>query len=222
MAVRRRAGVQAQPELAADDGPNHGPNHGADDRAGSDTGGGTGRPTVVATNVPVEPATTRPTTGPVVASGGPATPAVGLHAEDAADAPMATLGSTAEANPTYSLALSINPRGAGIDAVTLNQFHKTANDKNPYTFQVPATEAVDGTRSLATGSVTVDKTDVDLTLAHWRQTAATADAATYAVRILDGTQAGAGADQDLRGPEAGRGRRQQGVTTSSSASRSAT
>ena len=146
---------------------------------------------VVGGGLPVEPAATRPTTTPAVAvaNAGPTTPAVGLHAEDTADAPTAVLGSTAYKDQTYALGLTVDPRGAGVDVVTLNQFYKTANDRQLYTFQLPATEATaDGTRSLATGFVVIDQTQVDLTTARWRRTAATVDSATYALRILDGTK----------------------------------
>ncbi len=145
----------------------------------------------------VEPAS-RPTTAPVVAAVTPpvvppAAAAVGLHVEDATGGPaVVALGSNAYADGTFPMQVMLDPRGASIGKVTLNDFYKKAQhvDGDPadlYEFQSPLAESPDDTRPLATASVTVDGAAVDLTNGHWRLSTSSADSATFTTRILDGT-----------------------------------
>ena len=137
---------------------------------------------------PVEP-TTGPTTGPAVAAAGGSGTVTGLHAEDASAGPAAvTIGSTAFQDAAFPMAITLDPRGAGLGKVVLNDYFETAKQEQQYTFEEPDPASPDDTRPLATRSVTVDGREVDLTNARWRQTAATDGSASFATRILDGAK----------------------------------
>jgi YidC/Oxa1 family membrane protein insertase len=137
----------------------------------------------------VEP-TTGPTTGPTVAGGGAdsGTGATGLHAEDTPGPAAVTLGSAAFGDPTFPMSITLDPRGAGLGRVVLNDYYETAKQEQLYAFEQPDPASPDDTRPLATRSVTVDGHDVDLTDAHWRQTASSDGSASFATRILDGAK----------------------------------
>jgi YidC/Oxa1 family membrane protein insertase len=147
----------------------------------------------VAVNTGAPPATTGPATAPVAPPAVAA--AVGLHSADAPPSDPVTLGSAAHDDPAFPMAMRIDPRGAGLESVTLNKFYKSATDaqnRDPdaglYQFQQPDPAYPDDTKPLATRSVTVDGTDVDLTGVRWARTAATADSATFTTQLLDGAR----------------------------------
>ncbi len=150
-------------------------------------------PAVATVPPPAEP-TTAPAVVATAATTGPAGPVGGLHAEDDAGGPAAvSLGSGRPSDPVFSMGLAIDPRGAGLSSVTLNDFYRTAKDKEThdgqlYAFQTPAAESPADTRPLATSAVTVDGTVVDLTNARWHVGAVTPASATFATRILDGAK----------------------------------
>ena len=99
-----------------------------------------------------------------------------------------TIGSTAFQDAAFPMAITLDPRGAGLGKVVLNDYFETAKQEQQYTFEEPDPASPDDTRPLATRSVTVDGREVDLTNARWRQTAATDGSASFATRILDGAK----------------------------------
>ena len=142
----------------------------------------------------------QPTTAPVATAPGAASPAepvptatgptptvAALHAEDAGGTGTVFVGSAKRADPTYALELNVDPRGAGLSAVTLNDYFDTARSEKVYAFQHPVDGAPDTTRSLAVRSVTVDGRVIDLANVRWRTTASSTDAVTLVARIVDGT-----------------------------------
>jgi len=72
-----------------------------------------------------------------------------------------TLGSATPNDATYSLALVVNPSGACVDQVVLNQF-KATNAKSIYKFQP------EGRSSLETTAVVLNGQNVDLSGAMWK------------------------------------------------------
>jgi hypothetical protein len=86
-----------------------------------------------------QPATTQATTRPGVASAGVTTaPSAGTwraRGDERTSGPQ-TIGSAAQQDKNFAMAVEVFPKGAAINAVTLNEFRKTAEDaRTPYTFQ---------------------------------------------------------------------------------------
>lgn len=106
-----------------------------------------------------------PTTGPAgAAAGGSSLQVVG---ETAAPQPV-VLGSNAPKDPNYALQLSLDPRGAGIQSVVLNDFKHSAKDQTLYSFQEPYAGHEGQSRPLGTRSVTINGQLVDLSNVPWR------------------------------------------------------
>lgn len=127
----------------------------------------------------VEPSTMP---GVSVAGGpGPSTAPTGFSPVGVPQAVAATLGSN---ETSFPMILAIDPRGAGLNSVTLSDFKKTdAVDSPKYVFQEPLAGLEDQTRPLATRSITIDGQEIDLSSATWRQSSATQDSATYSLTI---------------------------------------
>ncbi|MEL7237315.1 MAG: YidC/Oxa1 family insertase periplasmic-domain containing protein, partial [Planctomycetota bacterium] len=64
-----------------------------------------------------------------------------------------TLGSTDTEDPTFSLGIDVNTRGAGVDQIVLNSYAQSTRSDDRYTFQQPYTISPDTTRPLSTRSV---------------------------------------------------------------------
>ena len=113
------------------------------------------------------PTTQFATTGP---STGPATsPAQGgLRVVATQPAHPITLGSAAHRNPDYALELSIDPVGAGIRSIVLNDFKQSADKPDLYRFQEPYGGFERQSRALGTRSVTVNGQTLDLSNVPWR------------------------------------------------------
>jgi YidC/Oxa1 family membrane protein insertase len=148
--------------------------------------------TATATTAPavaVAPPTTGPTTSqataPVVAAATPPAPAGTAAA--GSDVPTKTVvGSLAVKDPVYAMALTIDPRGAGLSSVTLNDYFESADQKDSYKYQVPISGDEDITRPLATRSIKINGQQVvELGALYWTRTASTADSVTYSVTIND-------------------------------------
>src|SRR5882724_4642623 len=119
---------------------------------------------VVATNQKPD-STTNPTTGPSISSDH-------IQAAPSVVAKIAALGSTRHADATYAQGILIDPAGASISAVTLNQFFETADHKDIYVFQKPHPDFDAQTRSLATRAVVIDGKTIDLSKVIWNQVSA--------------------------------------------------
>jgi YidC/Oxa1 family membrane protein insertase len=129
--------------------------------------------------------TTSPTTMPTVAGATGASTHGGIQPVGT-DKPMpASLGSARSADPTYPMLLSINPQGAGLESVTLNDFWETAEHKALYVYQeaFPGEETL--TRPLAMRWITINGQQLDISNLNWKQTAKDAGSATYTAQIDD-------------------------------------
>jgi YidC/Oxa1 family membrane protein insertase len=140
------------------------------------------QPTAVASTGP----TTGPTTGSAIATTVPSVtaPAVatGFQPVDAPKPLMAVLGT----GSNYQMVLTVDPKGAGLQSVVLSKFYETAAHEHLYTFEQPLDGFESITRPMATRTVTINGTDVDLSNTTWQQTADTIDSATYTTIIRDG------------------------------------
>jgi YidC/Oxa1 family membrane protein insertase len=141
--------------------------------------------------VTTQPLTTGPTTAQVVAPGVTTVPAVTAGSwravgDDAASSQL-QLGSGARNDKSWAMGVELVRKGAAVNAITLNSFLKTAEDKNtPYTFEEPL--KVDGqlredTRSLLTRSVVVDGREIDLSGVLWKVDAVDTSSARLSVEV---------------------------------------
>jgi YidC/Oxa1 family membrane protein insertase len=100
------------------------------------------------------------------------------------------VGSSAPDDKHYAMELNVTRRGASVDSVTLNDFRKTAEDKNArYMFQEPLTvdgKLRDDTHSLETRAVTIDGNEIDLSNVNWKLDSKDATGATFSLEILNG------------------------------------
>ncbi|HQY87149.1 MAG TPA: membrane protein insertase YidC [Tepidisphaeraceae bacterium] len=78
-----------------------------------------------------------------------------------------TIGSVVPRNPQYSIGLTLNSSGAGIDSVVLNQFKQKLNSDDPFKFGAPYENFEANTRMLATRGLVIDGEWVDLSKAVW-------------------------------------------------------
>jgi YidC/Oxa1 family membrane protein insertase len=142
-----------------------------------------------------EPATTAPSTqaaGAALASTTQPATAVagtGLAAAPASGTLATEIGSAQHADPTYAMALAIDPNGAGLSSVTLNDFYETAEHKDLYTFQKPLVGFEAQSRPLATRTVTVNGKSIDLSNIPWQRGPYDSNSATYVAKISDNGQA---------------------------------
>ena len=113
----------------------------------------------------------------------PSTLAAGaLHILPTDASAPATLGSTQWKDSTWSMGVDLQPKGAAISSVALNQFPRSLDHPNdPYVFQRPA----DGPASMATAFVRVNGQQIDLGNATWRLVDKQPQAAVYAIEIGD-------------------------------------
>ena len=138
-----------------------------------------------------QPAATGPTTQSLQvqaapgATTAPAAASVQVVGAPSGQAQPATLGSAAERDPTFSLELALDPIGAGIKAVVLNDFRNADKDKGLYVFQEPYAGHVAQSRPLGTRWVEVNGRTVDLSNVAWRLVEDDNDpnAATYVVDL---------------------------------------
>jgi YidC/Oxa1 family membrane protein insertase len=129
-----------------------------------------------------------PSTGPGGGGAGGAAPAAtGLRVSGEAAAPqVATLGSATHADPAYALQLVLQPKGAGIASVLLNDFKKSVKDPRPYVFQEPYPHHPDLSSPLATRSVTINGQSFDLAARTWKlEPSADKSAATYSLELAN-------------------------------------
>lgn len=115
-------------------------------------------------------ASTSPTsTSPTMAAAAPVTGqmrVVPATQPSGAGAAAVSLGSAAVNDAQFALQLNVDPRGAGITSLVVNQFKSTARNGEVYTFQHPPQSRAD-LLSLGSRSVTIDKTPFDLAGVRW-------------------------------------------------------
>jgi YidC/Oxa1 family membrane protein insertase len=94
-----------------------------------------------------------------------------------------------KASGTYALGLTIDPRGAALTSVTLNQFRKYVDRTVPYVFQQPYTQGSAGwlQHALATQGLLVNGQWVDLFHCLWERGEVTSDAVTYTASVQTAT-----------------------------------
>lgn len=148
-------------------------------------------PTTVSPAAPAAPAantapnatiSTQPSTGTLTVKGGPSTEVV-------------ILGSLTPNDPNFAMGLEIDPRGAGVNRVTLNAYKRTVSGPDRYSFQTPATDVngfgapidasalFDATRVLATRTAIVDGMPVNLASLLWKVESSSNTSATFVADI---------------------------------------
>jgi YidC/Oxa1 family membrane protein insertase len=144
------------------------------------------------TTVPTMTATLSPATQQVES----AVPGAGLVALKEAGGTPATIGSAAPNDANAVMELSINPRGAGLNSVILNEFKQTVEKEDRYIFQKPfGGDADDESRSLATRSISVGPELIDLRNVDWQPVAnpsttqPASNSVTYRARVGSGGNA---------------------------------
>ncbi len=137
----------------------------------------------------LQPGTTQPatqgTSGALTTAPAP-TAVAGYHAQEGKGTSV-VVGSIAYQDPTYAIGVSLAPRGAAIERVTLNALHRDVRDPALYTFQQPYdVPDSDLTTALATRWVKINGTLVPLNNVDWDlQPGAAAAKAVYSIDILD-------------------------------------
>jgi YidC/Oxa1 family membrane protein insertase len=128
-----------------------------------------------------------PTTNVSEPSATPATtvPTAQLHATPTTQPIVAELGSAADNDKTYKMDLLISPMGAGLNSVQLNEFKQAARSKELYTFQLPYPDGGAASLALATQSVTINGTTIDLSGINWSLESSDQNTATYYVVLSD-------------------------------------
>jgi YidC/Oxa1 family membrane protein insertase len=149
-----------------------------------------------------QPETTNPTTTPTTAAATttagatthpwatqPAWHARGDEAGKGNGAAFTSLGSGAHDDPKFTMAVDLARRGAAINAVTLNQFKKTADDPARYVFQEPyhvGGSVREDSRALLTRSIVVDGQTIDVSHVAWRLESADGSSARYSLDVVNG------------------------------------
>jgi YidC/Oxa1 family membrane protein insertase len=112
----------------------------------------------------------------------PTTMASAVFASTQPAGPPVSIGSSKPGDPTYALAMQIDPKAAGLNSVTINSL-KNADMTGLYMYQQP----IDATSyaSMATRSVTVDGQTIDLSGANWQpEASSTRQSATLSLDIF--------------------------------------
>src|SRR5690349_19215433 len=124
-------------------------------------------------------ASTGPTTGPAGAPAAGSAGAMRVASADSGPRPVA-LGSDAFKDKSYALRVALDPIGAGLQSVTLNDFKRSVEDPRPFLFQQPYAGHEAQSRPLATRWVNVNGQTFDLGNVQWTLgDGSTAEAATY-------------------------------------------
>jgi YidC/Oxa1 family membrane protein insertase len=97
----------------------------------------------------------------------------------------AFLGSRAEKDQQFALQLNVQPLGAGIGSVVLNDFKEKARGKEPYTFEKPLEGRLD-TEPLGSQSITVDNVTYDLAGVPWTLVKSGPAEVTYGADLVQG------------------------------------
>ncbi len=139
-------------------------------------------------------AASQPTSGPAASiSAAPTTTSSALTAASASQPMGALLGSAAPRDPKYAMQVEVDPRGASVRSVLLNEFKHPADYKlpeskrRPYVFMEPYFDVPDSdplaNRSITLSGPTFPTQTVDLTSVTWNREEATANSVSYSVTI---------------------------------------
>ncbi len=143
------------------------------------------QPSTAPTTNAVATSTTGPTTSSIIASIN-AAPSQGLAVVGSDTPAPAEIGSMVFGDPRYAMGLSIDPNGAGLSSVTLNNFYETAERKSLYVYQKPIANLESSTKPLATPFVSINGNKVDLSKVNWTLAKVDVDSATYIATVNDG------------------------------------
>ena len=137
------------------------------------------------------PASTNPSTGPAATQGAAPAMAAGMHAVPSTQpAAEILLGSADKSDPTYAMQVALTADGAAVSDVVLNDYYsphdntQPKNAKSLYEFQKPFVDHP-GTEVLATRSLIINDTPVDLWNVRWNTVSSTATSAVFSVDIED-------------------------------------
>ncbi len=141
-----------------------------------------------ATNPTTQPTTfpTSPTTAGVASSSPTSNPTISAAAVNVAPATqpsVSAIGSPALKDPAFPMEVKLDPRGASIAAVTLNDYKRSVDSAEPYIFQMPYEGFDDASRVLATRSLTVNGTTIDTLNQNWSLVDNSRNSATYAIDL---------------------------------------
>jgi YidC/Oxa1 family membrane protein insertase len=107
----------------------------------------------------------------------------GLRVASTAQPTKTELGSPALKDPMYPLAVRVVSEGAAIDGVILNDYKRSVGGDDPYIYQEPYKGFENLSRPLATRSIIVGGTTLDLTNAQWTLQESSPKSATFTLDI---------------------------------------
>lgn len=144
-------------------------------------------PTTGPTTAPLAavPATLPATTAPAVLQAATSAPGAFRVVAAPGESKPVTLGSATPKDGNYAIAMSISPKGAGLDSVILNQFTATEGSQQPYTFQEPYSENSDDSHALAARSINVNGQELSLGDVDWALHQSGPDTAIAQADVLD-------------------------------------
>lgn len=137
------------------------------------------------TQTPPAPSTAPTTNASVAASEPTTTQSAGLHAIAPAEGNEGPIVLGTSDPKAYAMQVFLTPHGAGLQKVILNAFKADVRTKAPYTFEEPYA-GHPGTEPLATQSVSINGTNINLMGAPWKLVKSDAGSATYRVIVADG------------------------------------
>ena len=141
----------------------------------------TAAPAVPSTQAAAAPTTTAATSAAAAPASQP-----GLRALAGEVTLLKAIGSETKDSP-YKMLVALNPKGAAVDSVTLNEFHSSENypkKKEPYVFQGPYPGHM-GTNVLATRTVIINGATIDLTDVVWHVGGSDSASATFTLPLQD-------------------------------------
>lgn len=128
-------------------------------------------------------ASTIPTTGPEAPAPASSIGAGFRAVAESGPAQPASLGSAAFKDKTYAMRLALDPTGAGVHSVLLNDFKRTSDAPDLYVFQQPYAGREAQSRPLATRWVTVNGQTIDVSNVAWKLAEKTDVSATYTLDV---------------------------------------
>jgi YidC/Oxa1 family membrane protein insertase len=123
------------------------------------------------------------TTAPGIGAGDNGPARVIAATQNAAPPEPVSLGSDKLKDPDFTLDLKLDPRGAGVRSVVLNQFKSAAETNEPYTFEQPPKRHED-LIPFASRSITVDKVTYDLGSLQWAVVSRSPTQAVYGADLI--------------------------------------
>ncbi len=124
-------------------------------------------------------------TQPTMSGAAPAMSAGRFTAVPATQPSSVEIGAFALKDPTYPIGLRISSRGAGLNAVVLNDFKQSVDGTEAYTYQQPYEGFENRSRPLATRSVTIDGVELNIEDRDWQLVSSSTSQATLALDIAD-------------------------------------